>query len=240
VSDTNLELEAAAEAIVFAHEAEVAAIRPAPAAAALERSAALAAAAFAGAAPVPEALQRRLAAAGLAFCAERAQGPATATTTRRPFLWPLVAAAAAAVAIWFALRTGSPTDRPAEERRAEIVAADAAAKTLPWKKGPSPMSGDVEGDVVWSSNRQEGWLRFRGLPPLDAEHRYQLWIVDARREGAPVDGGLFAIGDSAGETLVPVRATLPIGEAKAFVVTVESRHGVVVSKQEHVVAIAGL
>jgi hypothetical protein len=140
--------------------------------------------------------------------------------------------------LWFALRPAAAPGRPATEQRASIV-ADAGTTTLAWKRGPSPMSGGVEGDVVWSGARQEGWLRFRGLPPLDPDHRYQLWIVDAQREGAPVDGGLFAIGDAASETLVPVRAALPIGDAKAFVVTVESRRGVVVSAQEHVVAIAG-
>lgn len=239
MTDVDLELEAAAEAIVFAHEAELGKLAENAAAASLERAAALAAAAFAGAAPVPENLQRRLAAAGLAFCAEHAPRTA-ATAPRRSFVWPILAAAAAALAIWFALRGEPATARLASELRAEILATDTTARKLPWTKGPSPLSGEVQGDVVWSAARQEGCLRFHGLPPLDAEHRYQLWIVDGHRDGAPVDGGLFAIGNAHGETIVPVRAALPIGEAKAFVVTVETRHGVVVSKQEHVVAIAGL
>jgi len=39
---------------------------------------------------------------------------------------------------------------------------------------------------------------------------------------------------------VPVQAKLPIGRAAAFVVTLEGKDGAVVSKQEHVVAVARL
>jgi hypothetical protein len=39
---------------------------------------------------------------------------------------------------------------------------------------------------------------------------------------------------------VPIHAKLPVREAKAFVVTVEKKGGVVVSEQKDVVAIAGI
>jgi hypothetical protein len=111
---------------------------------------------------------------------------------------------------------------------------------IAWKSGPSPFAGTVRGDVVWSQDRQVGYLRFTGLPPLAPGHRFQLWVVDGERTGAPVDGGLFSIADATAETVVPVHTTLPIGKPAAFVVTVEDARGVVVSGQEHVVAIAGL
>jgi hypothetical protein len=98
----------------------------------------------------------------------------------------------------------------------------------------------VSGDVVWDDASQLGFLTFEGLPPLDDEHRFQLWIVDGQRQGAPIDGGLFAIGKADEPTVVAITAKLPVGRAAAFVVTVEAKAGVVVSAQEHVVAVAGL
>ncbi|MBX3462885.1 MAG: anti-sigma factor, partial [Planctomycetes bacterium] len=129
---------------------------------------------------------------------------------------------------------------PPAERRAALLASGQALVRWSWQPGPSPLRGEPHGEVVWSTARQEGYLTFRGLPPLDPEHRFQLWIVDGQREGAPVDGGVFAIEDPSRETVVPVHAALPIGRPAAFVVTVEDKAGVVVSKQEHVVALAGL
>ncbi len=243
MSEPDPHLEALAEAIVFAHEAD--APRPGPGLGvfALERTAALAAAAFAGPAAVPERLQRRLAAAGLAFCAERRRelahdAPRTAPRGSGRGIPTFLLGVAAGIVVWFVLRPDAEV--PIERHRDTLLATPSAVR-MPWKAGPSPLRGQVEGDVVWSHDAQQGFLRFRGLPPLDEDHRFQLWIVDGNRSGAPpVDGGLFAVADAAVDTIVPIRAALPIGAAKAFVVTVEPRGGVVVSKQEHVVAIAGL
>lgn len=246
MSDADIRREQLAEAVVFAHDVDVAQLGDDdPQRRAFEHTAALALAAFAQRAVVPSGLQVRLAASGLQFCAERRPVArpvgiaAAAATDRRP--WVAFACGLAAGITLFllpALRSDTP---PAADRlRAQLLAADTAAVRVPWRAGPSPMSGDVRGDVLWSAARQEGYLTFRGLPPLDAEHRFQLWIVDGSRTGAPVDGGLFAIADADQDTVVPVRATLPIGRPAAFVVTVEAKAGAVVSAQEHVVAIAGL
>jgi hypothetical protein len=127
---------------------------------------------------------------------------------------------------------------PATDARAALLRAREGVVTCAWEPGPSPRRGDVRGDVVWAVSRQEGFLRVQGLPALDAAHRYQLWIVDAARDGPPVDGGLLPPLPGAGETVVPIAARLPVQRAAAFVLTVERAHGAVVSAQEHVVAIA--
>lgn len=242
MSEPDPQLEALAEAIVFAHEPDAPLPGPGLGVLALERTAALAAAAFAGPVAVPERLQRRLAAAGLAICAERRRelsddAPRTTPRGAGRGIPMFLLGVAAGVVLWFVLRADAEV--PIERRRDALLASRSAVQ-MPWKAGPSPLRGQVEGDVVWSADSQQGFLRFRGLPPLDDDHRFQLWIVDGNRSGAPVDGGLFAVADAAVETIVAIRAALPIGAAKAFVVTVEPRGGVVVSKQEHVVAIAGL
>jgi hypothetical protein len=248
-------LEATAEAIVFAHDSaiEAPAAHQHRGASSLERTAALAAAAMASGFTAPAALQQRLAAAGLTFCAQQhpdqrpTQRPAAADGRRlRPWLMGFaIGAAAAATLLWFGLlqpqrATLREQAVSLRELRAEVLAHETNAIHRSWQAGPSPLHGAVAGDVVWSQTRQDGWLTFRGLPKLDAEHAYQLWIVDGQREGAPVDGGLFTIDDPAVESLVPIRATLPIGRPAAFVVTVEAKVGAVVSNREHIVAIASL
>ena len=238
-------LEALAETVVFAHDGESVSLPDAdPHARVFERTAALASAALAHREPLPPTLQARLAAAALQFCAERAAQPlpklrvAPASARRWPQVVTFFAGLAAGLALWLAIRDRSAAERPAIERRATLLEERAADVRWSWQPGPSPYRGAVSGEVVWSSARQEGYLTFRGLPPLDADHRFQLWIVDGHRDGAPVDGGLFAVDDAGDTTVVPVHPALPIAEPAAFVVTVEDKAGVVVSKQEHVVALA--
>jgi hypothetical protein len=76
--------EALAEAVVFAHESDTTPPTSAELAA-FERVAGLAAAALAERTPPPDRLKHRLAAAGLAFCAEQARpspGPRPASPRR--------------------------------------------------------------------------------------------------------------------------------------------------------------
>ena len=64
-------------------------------------------------------------------------------------------------------------------------------------------------------------------------------MVDAARdERYPVDGGVFDVPATAGQVVIPVRATVPVREPLAFVVTVEKPGGAVVSGRERVVAVA--
>lgn len=245
-------LERLAEAIVFAHEApheldlaqRALAGDGAASAAALLDAASLATAALAAdGVAMPRELQRRLAFAGAAFCAarqaQRAPQPrpvpammtvARTRTTPASLLLAIGAAAGMALALW--LHGDKSTVVPTRD---ELLAA--GAMTIPWQPGPSRAHGTVQGDIVWHAGHQQGYLRIRGLAPLAEDQQYQLWIVDQRRTGAPVDGGLFDLRDDR-EQLVPIQARLPVADAAAFVVTVEPRGGVVVSEQHDVVAIA--
>lgn len=242
-------LEEVSEAIVFAHEADRS-LKQAYSIEerSLERVAALAAGALARPAVPPPRLASRLAADGLRFCAEersvrRVESPGF--TTPRPrsnqgSLSFLLGAAAACCALWLAgVGPSSPAGpSPAaspDALRAATIAAGTDVRAA-WEQGAS----EVTGDVVWRQQEQDGWLTFRDLPALPEDKAYQLWIVDGTRQGAPVDGGVFRATAAGEETLVTIQPGLPIGRPEAFVVTVEDRAGVVVSKQEHVVAIATL
>lgn len=96
----------------------------------------------------------------------------------------------------------------------------------------------MSGEVVWSDELQEGYLTLTNLPANDPKAKqYQLWIVDPTRDEKPVDGGVFDISDDR-TAVIPIRNPLTVNRPQAFVITLEQPGGVVVSKQEVVVALA--
>ncbi len=171
---------------------------------------------------------------------------------RQWFGWAFAAAACVALAIniWTTrnqktpevvktpetIQTPTPQLTAAQEREQLIASASDAVK-IPLADPKNKK--EILGDMVWSNSQQKGFVRFRGLPINDAaKESYQLWIVDAtRNEKTPVSGGVFDIS-GAGETIVPVHAQLRVNQPKAIAVTKEKAGGVVVSKQEKVVAVA--
>lgn len=98
----------------------------------------------------------------------------------------------------------------------------------------------MSGKVTWSDDKQEGYMTLTKLLTNDPQAKqYQLWIVDPERDDKPVDGGVFDIPAGEDTVIVPIRSALAVNEPKAFVITLEQPGGVVVSKQETVVALAG-
>jgi len=126
---------------------------------------------------------------------------------------------------------------PAQERDAMLAKSDSVKVTLGATKDPAAKG--VTGDVVWDPATQKGFLHFVGLASNDpAVKQYQMWIFDAARDQRyPVDGGVFDVPADANEVVIPINASLPVGKAAAFAVTVEKAGGVVVSARQHVVAL---
>jgi len=97
----------------------------------------------------------------------------------------------------------------------------------------------MSGSVVWSDKFQKGYMSLSNLPANDPRAKqYQLWIVDPTRDERPVDGGVFDISVSDGTAIILIRNPLLVTNPQAFVITLEQPGGVVVSKQEVVVALA--
>jgi len=135
----------------------------------------------------------------------------------------------------------APRKLPPAEAGAALLAGGESVLQAAWSKGNTDDA--VAGDIVWSANRQSGFLRLTGLPALPEGFQYQLWIIDAAREGqAPVDGGLFDITQVAdarpAEVVIPFSAKLHVTQPAAFAITIERAGGVPVSKQEKVAALA--
>jgi len=97
----------------------------------------------------------------------------------------------------------------------------------------------MTGKVVWSDALQQGYMTLTNLPVNDpGDKQYQLWIVDPSRDEKPVDGGVFDIPAGDRTAVIPIRNPLAVTNPAAFVITLEQAGGVVVSKQEVVVALA--
>lgn len=140
------------------------------------------------------------------------------------------------IAVWLYLHRDDPPS--AADVQAQLEAGD---DTLEWalraEQDEAVLEG-AQGRVLWSGELQQGVLVVSGLVANDAStSQYQLWIVDAQREGAPVPGPVFDV-EGEDEVQVVFDVALVIGEPTAFLITVERPGGVVVSKQDRVAMIA--
>ena len=98
---------------------------------------------------------------------------------------------------------------------------------------------NASGKVIWSDELQQGYMTLSGIPVNDpGKAQYQLWIVDPKRDEAPVDGGVFDIPTDGSSVVIPIAAKLALTNPQAFVITLEQPGGVVKSKQKKVVALA--
>lgn len=125
----------------------------------------------------------------------------------------------------------------AAEQKQQLLASAEDVVKRNWN---SPQEDEnLSGEIVWSNSQQKGFMTFRGLSPNDPnKETYQLWIFDETQgEKTPINGGVFDV-DKNGEVIIPIDAGLKVKKPKQFAVTVEKPGGVVVSKQEKIVAVA--
>jgi hypothetical protein len=129
---------------------------------------------------------------------------------------------------------------PAPGQLLAALEARPGTRVLAWSATDDPVAQGAEGAVIWNDAEQAGLMRFRGLAANDpATTQYQLWIFDAERDDRfPVDGGVFDVLPGDAETLVPIKARLPVGEPVLFAITVEAAGGVVVSSRERIALVA--
>jgi len=164
----------------------------------------------------------------------------------RPALWQRVLGAketawaiAAALAILFAVTQFSKQPNKVNPEVAKQQLEGSASDLLKLDFAGLGDYKTLSGEVVWSDEKQEGYMVFSNLPANDpTANQYQLWIVDPTRDEKPVDGGVFDIPAGQSTAIIPIRNPLVVTNPQAFVITLEQPGGVVVSKQEVVVALA--
>lgn len=166
--------------------------------------------------------------------------------------WAFAALACIALAVDIGMTRNPNNEQAKIEKPAEIVQPptfeqqlEAFIRSTPnaikanWSSANPKDANQVSGEVVWSDEKQAGYMRFRGLPVNDgAKLTYQLWIFDTTQdEKTPIDGGTFDVTVN-GEVVIPINAKLKAQGPSLFAVTVEKPGGVVVSKREKMAAIA--
>lgn len=143
------------------------------------------------------------------------------------------------------LTAGVPPTRetpatPDPARAHDELASQPGVIVAEWSAGSKdPELASVAGDVVWSDEKQTGYMKFRNLPANDkSKTTYQLWIFEENQgDKTPIDGGVFDV-DANGEVVIPIEAKLKTRKPFLFAVTVEKPGGVVVSKREKIAALA--
>lgn len=124
--------------------------------------------------------------------------------------------------------TPTPEERlTPEQQRQRLMESGGQLVRAEWTPAKMPDIA-VSGDVVWSPEKQTGYMRLRGLPRNDtSKESYQLWIVDDSQD-KPIDGGVFDV-TADGEVIIPIDAKLKAMNPKLFAITIEKPGGVVVS-----------
>jgi hypothetical protein len=199
--------------------------------------------------PLPEHLRRairiraeeELATKTAVSLAESSIDAITAIRLSQYLPW-LVSAACLMLAVftWISNRPAEQAGPDVAQLRAELIAANEGIVQANWSPGATP-SGDATGDVVWSAPRQQGFMRFRGLPVnAPTKEQYQLWIFDKNQsDKTPIDGGVFDIATTE-EVIVPIHAKLRVQDVFMFAVTIEKPGGVVVSSRERLPLLANV
>lgn len=85
----------------------------------------------------------------------------------------------------------------------------------------------ITGDIVWSGQRQAGFVRLSGLKTNDrAQSRYQLWIIDNNAPGNEfVNGGVFNVDDTTRELILPIQPSHFIRQPRMFLFSMEPLDG---------------
>lgn len=208
----------------------------------LDRAAAQAVLAWQAGAPpsrLPEALREKLQAAATAHFAGAAglhvvDAPRQGARLKRPGqrlrILPWLTAAAivlAAAGWWRAWRTAIPEPPPAQAYDRFVQETPNLIRST-WQAKDAG-AGAISGGVVWSDQRQVGFVRLAGLPRNDpSREQYQLWVIDPKRDKHPVDAGVFDT-TATGETIVRILPRLPVQQPVAFAITREKPGGVVVT-----------
>jgi anti-sigma-K factor RskA len=174
---------------------------------------------------------------------KKAADPTSSVGLRELASWFIAIAASVLVFVtwvpsWSNRGSSSIAVATLEQRREKLIASAPDAVRIAWQKPTDTEVDGLQGDIVWSTKSQEGYMRFNSLPKNNpAVEQYQLWIFDPERDEKPIDGGVFDV-DKEGEVLIPIHAKLPVGKPTLFAITVEKPGGVVVSDRSRLPLLA--
>jgi anti-sigma-K factor RskA len=134
-----------------------------------------------------------------------------AGTFRRPVpAWSLVGALVLLVVLawfWLSVVPSSSTPHQGTMQTVALLGTEAVP--------------EAQGLLVIGSDGNEGALVVEDLPPLDADHQYQLWLI---KDGQRTSGAVFSV-DANGYGAAMVSSPLPLTGYSAFGITIEPAGG---------------
>jgi anti-sigma-K factor RskA len=86
---------------------------------------------------------------------------------------------------------------------------------------PTDAAPGASGTLLMSKDGAWSMLVVQGLPALDAERQYQLWLI---ADGRRTSGGLFSVSDQ-GDAQMTVSSSRPVVSYDSFGITIEPRGG---------------
>ena len=113
------------------------------------------------------------------------------------------------------------------QQREQLLASGGDVLHIQFKGGGNAVAMRADGDIVWSSAKQSGYLRLHGLAGNDpSRSQYQLWIVDAGLgTNVFINGGVFDVKKETGELILPIIVENFIREPVLFAISVERPGG---------------
>jgi hypothetical protein len=78
--------------------------------------------------------------------------------------------------------------------------------------------------AVWNPAKQEGVFAFEKLPPVSANQKLELWVVEAREGAKPISAGVMSV-NADGTARVFFKLTAPVTALAAFAVSREKDDG---------------
>lgn len=107
--------------------------------------------------------------------------------------------------------------------RAQLAQLDLANYKIAALASLMKNSPEAVAVAVWNPLRQEGMFALEKMPPLTADQRLELWVIEDKPEAKPVSAGVFEPrGDV---TRIRFKPTAAVGALKMFAVSREKNDG---------------
>lgn len=113
------------------------------------------------------------------------------------------------------------------QRRQQLLNSAPDAIHIRFNSPEGPLGLQATGDVVWSTAKQTGYLRLKGLASNDPKQsQYQLWIVEENpMRTETVTAGVFDVGQRMDELILPIHSDHFVQRPIMFVISIEPPGG---------------
>lgn len=113
------------------------------------------------------------------------------------------------------------------QKRLDYLLSLPDTRQYAWMRTLNPKAQNIKGSLIWNPEHQQGMMTFQGLPAIDDDQRYRLWVYDRNQaDDSPIDAGQF--GKTNGmprDLLVMMQPTEQVASPYKFLLTLEAMNG---------------